>query len=65
MKFLNSLVTNSIFVTTTAVKMIFISKVMKIVRAIRNGWIKPKKSKDDKPRYFLLWDSNEDPVSTP
>ncbi|KAK3742734.1 hypothetical protein QZH41_018951, partial [Actinostola sp. cb2023] len=35
-------------------------RVMKIVRAIRNGWIKPKKTKDDKPRYYLLWDKDED-----
>jgi len=28
---------------------------MKIVRAIRNGWIKPKVKSDGKPKYYLLW----------
>ena len=27
---------------------------MKIVRAIRNGWIKPKVGRDE-PKYYLLW----------
>lgn len=36
-------------------------RVMKIVRAIRNGWIKPKKDeKADKPRYYLIWDKEDD-----
>ena len=36
---------------------------MKIVRAIRNGWIKPKKDeKADKPRYYLIWDKEDDQV---
>lgn len=35
-------------------------KIMKIVRAIRNGWIKPKKDvKSDKPRYYLIWDKED------
>jgi len=33
-------------------------KVIKIVRAIRNGWIKPKVPKD-KPKYFLLWGKDD------
>lgn len=38
---------------------------MKIVRAIRNGWIKPKKDeKADKPRYYLIWDKEDDQVCT-
>ncbi|XP_047130028.1 ribosome biogenesis protein bop1-B isoform X1 [Hydra vulgaris] len=36
-------------------------KVMKIVRAIRNGWIKPKVGKDDKPKYYLLWGKDDVP----
>ncbi|XP_048576752.1 ribosome biogenesis protein bop1-B isoform X2 [Nematostella vectensis] len=35
-------------------------RVMKIVRAIRNGWIKPKKTEGDKPRYYMLWDKADD-----
>lgn len=36
-------------------------RIMKIVRAIRNGWIKPKKDdKTDKPRYYLIWDKEDD-----
>lgn len=36
-------------------------RIMKIVRAIRNGWIKPKKDeKADKPRYYLIWDKEDD-----
>ncbi|EDV27649.1 uncharacterized protein TRIADDRAFT_20780, partial [Trichoplax adhaerens] len=31
-------------------------RVMKIVRAIRNGWIRPRVEKDAKPQYYLLWD---------
>ncbi|CAB3993998.1 ribosome biogenesis BOP1 [Paramuricea clavata] len=34
-------------------------KIMKIVRAIRNGWIKPKKSETDKPRYYMIWDQDD------
>lgn len=34
-------------------------KIIKIVRAIRNGWIKPKKSATEKPRYYMLWDQND------
>ncbi|KAJ3356866.1 Ribosome biogenesis protein 1 [Allomyces javanicus] len=30
-------------------------KVMKIVRAIRNGWIVPNKPKVEKPKYFDIW----------
>jgi len=37
---------------------------MKIVRAIRNGWIKPKKDdKADKPRYYLIWDKEDEQVT--
>ena len=35
---------------------------MKIVRAIRNGWIKPKKSETDKPRYYMIWDQDDTQV---
>ncbi|XP_062500949.1 ribosome biogenesis protein bop1-B-like [Corticium candelabrum] len=34
-------------------------RIMKIVRAIRNGWIKPKKTDHEKPRYYLLWDKQD------
>ncbi|RMX59208.1 hypothetical protein pdam_00007730 [Pocillopora damicornis] len=35
-------------------------RVIKIVRAIRNGWIKPRKDeKTDKPRYYLIWDKDD------
>ncbi|XP_046843555.1 ribosome biogenesis protein bop1-like isoform X2 [Xenia sp. Carnegie-2017] len=34
-------------------------KIIKIVRAIRNGWIKPKKSVTDKPRYYMIWDQED------
>jgi len=40
-------------------------KIIKIVRAIRNGAIKPKGSKDDKPRYYLLWGKEDTPNSHP
>lgn len=34
---------------------------MKIVRVIRNGWIKFKKDdKVDKLRYYLIWDKEDD-----
>jgi len=32
---------------------------MKIVRAIRNGWIKPKVKSDGKPKYYLLWGKDD------
>lgn len=35
---------------------------MKIVRAIRNGWIKPKKTDTDKPRYYMIWDQDDTQV---
>jgi len=34
-------------------------KVIKIVRAIRNGWIKPKTDQDGKPKYYLLWGKDD------
>lgn len=34
-------------------------KVMKIVRAIRNGWIKPKVKPDEKKRYYQLWSKDD------
>eukprot|EP00112_Aurelia_sp_Birch-Aquarium-sp1_P010468 Seg2233.4 transcript_id=Seg2233.4/GoldUCD/mRNA.D3Y31 product="Ribosome biogenesis protein bop1" protein_id=Seg2233.4/GoldUCD/D3Y31 len=34
-------------------------RVMKIVRAIKNGWIKPKPVKDEKNKYYLLWRNEE------
>lgn len=37
-------------------------QIMKIVRAIRNGWIKPKKSETDKPRYYMIWDQDDTQV---
>lgn len=44
-------------------------RVIKIVRAIRNGWIKPKQSSDGKPKYYLLWGkddiSNSHPMHWP
>ena len=40
------------------------SQVIKIVRAIRNGWIKPRKDeKTDKPRYYLIWDKDDTQVN--
>ena len=36
---------------------------MKIVRAIKNGWIKPKKTEDEKPRYYMLWGKDDNQVS--
>lgn len=39
-------------------------KIVKIVRAIRKGWIKPKKDdKIEKPRYYLIWDKEDDKPS--
>eukprot|EP00123_Amoebidium_parasiticum_P012241 comp21214_c0_seq2/m.28850 comp21214_c0_seq2/g.28850 ORF comp21214_c0_seq2/g.28850 comp21214_c0_seq2/m.28850 type:complete len:515 (-) comp21214_c0_seq2:491-2035(-) len=35
-------------------------RVMKIVRAIRKGWIKPK-SEVEKPRFYELWDDSDQP----
>ena len=35
-------------------------KVMKLIRAIRNGWIKPKEDKPKKPSYYDLWGTKED-----
>lgn len=40
-------------------------KVIKIVRAIRNGWIKPKLPKDDKQKYYLLWGKDDKPNEHP
>ena len=37
-------------------------QVIKIVRAIRNGWIKPKKTDTDKPRFYMLWDKDDEQV---
>ena len=34
-----------------------------MVRAIRNGWIKPKTDTDGKPKYYLLW-GKDDTVRT-
>lgn len=34
-------------------------KVMKIIRAIRNGWIKPKEDGPKKPVYYDLWGSSK------
>ena len=40
-------------------------QIVKIVRAIRKGWIKPKKDdKIEKPRYYLIWDKEDDKVCT-
>jgi len=36
-------------------------KVMKIIRAIRNGWIKPKDDTPKRPVYFDLWAKKEEP----
>ena len=36
---------------------------MKIVRAIRNGWIKPRVEKDVKPQFYLLWEKEGQQVS--
>ncbi|KAJ1195160.1 hypothetical protein NDU88_004441 [Pleurodeles waltl] len=35
-------------------------KVSKLVHAIKMGWIKPRKPKDDTPKYYDLW-AKEDP----
>ncbi|XP_043546883.1 ribosome biogenesis protein bop1 [Chiloscyllium plagiosum] len=35
-------------------------KVSKLVSAIKRGWIKPRKPRDDTPRYYDLW-AKEDP----
>ncbi|NWT07510.1 BOP1 protein, partial [Mionectes macconnelli] len=37
-------------------------KVSKLVHAIKMGWIKPRKPKDDSPTYYDLW-AHEDPNS--
>ncbi|XP_065520988.1 ribosome biogenesis protein BOP1 isoform X1 [Lathamus discolor] len=37
-------------------------KVSKLVHAIKMGWIKPRKPKDDAPTYYDLW-AHEDPNS--
>ncbi|XP_010004606.1 PREDICTED: ribosome biogenesis protein BOP1, partial [Chaetura pelagica] len=37
-------------------------KVSKLVHAIKMGWIKPRKPKDDTPTYYDLW-AHEDPNS--
>jgi len=34
-------------------------RVMKLVHAIKNGWIKPKTVKDEKSKFYLMW-RNED-----
>eukprot|EP00116_Pleurobrachia_bachei_P000716 sb/3460978/ len=38
-------------------------KVMKLIRAIRNGWIKPRtdESENRKPSYYDLWSTGPDP----
>ena len=33
-----------------------------MVRAIRNGWIKPKQEGEGKPKYYLMW-GKDDTVS--
>ncbi|XP_066921058.1 ribosome biogenesis protein bop1-B-like [Clytia hemisphaerica] len=40
-------------------------KVMKIVRAIRNGWIKPKVKSDGQPKYYLIWGKDDRPNDHP
>jgi ribosome biogenesis protein ERB1 len=35
-------------------------KVMKIVRAIRNGWIVPRNPKAEKPKFFDVWGADKD-----
>lgn len=37
----------------------FVFQVMKIVRAIRNGWIKPKVKSDGQPKYYLIWGKDD------
>ena len=37
-------------------------KVMKIVRAIRKGWIKDKSKEEKKPETYELWDDNLNPT---
>jgi len=40
---------------------LFATKVMKIVHAIRMGWIKPSGKKEpEKPNYFLMWNETDD-----
>ena len=52
-----------LLVNVKGIFLTLITQVMKIVRAIRNGWIKPKKDdKADKPRYYLIWDKEDDQV---
>eukprot|EP00794_Sanderia_malayensis_P005900 gene5900-6585_t len=36
-------------------------RIMKLVRAIRNGWIKPKPVKDEKNKFYLLWEKDDVP----
>ncbi|KAI8367909.1 NUC169 domain-containing protein [Choanephora cucurbitarum] len=36
-------------------------KIMKIVRAIRQGRIVPRKPKDEKPRFYNLWGDDDQP----
>jgi len=40
-------------------------RVMRIVRAIRNGWIKPKQKSDGKPVYYQLWDKDDRSIEHP
>ncbi|KAG4097015.1 BOP1NT domain-containing protein [Neocallimastix lanati (nom. inval.)] len=40
-------------------------RIMKIVRAIRKGWIVPGKKKEEKPRFYALWDNNEEAEERP
>lgn len=40
-------------------------RIMKIVRAIRKGWIVPGRKKEEKPRFYELWDSNDQEVDRP
>lgn len=36
---------------------------MKIVHAIRMGWIKPSAKKEtEKPHYYLLWNETDDAI---
>eukprot|EP00118_Oscarella_pearsei_P010544 m.65331 g.65331 ORF g.65331 m.65331 type:complete len:704 (+) comp35316_c0_seq10:6005-8116(+) len=41
-------------------------RIIKIVRAIRNGWIQPKKKRAvTKPKYSLLWDQMDEQPTKP
>lgn len=52
-----------IFYVVLCMYMYYLKQVMKIVRVIRNGWIKFKKDdKVDKLRYYLIWDKEDDQV---